>query len=79
MLEISRLNNSLQHLHATQEILREHIAGETPGQVDVEITTAIEENTVTMWAQFPLQIDLKFSRIYVAAHRPSGSQSSRWR
>lgn len=48
--EITRLQNSLQHLRETQTILREHVATESPQEIDVEITKAIEENETVMYA-----------------------------
>jgi hypothetical protein len=49
--EIARLQNSLQHLSDTQRMLREHVASvRPPEEVDVEITKAIEENEVVMYA-----------------------------
>jgi len=47
--EIARLQNSLQLLRQTQELLREHAA--TEPEVDVEISKAIEENEVVIGSQ----------------------------
>ncbi|KAJ6539445.1 hypothetical protein B0H19DRAFT_360476 [Mycena capillaripes] len=51
--EIARLQNSLQRLGETQDILREHVASSIqPGEeVDREITKAIEENEIVIGSQ----------------------------
>jgi len=50
--EIARLQNSLQRLHETQKMLREHVTSIQPGEeVDQEITKAIEENETVIGSQ----------------------------
>jgi hypothetical protein len=46
LLEIARLQNSLDRLRETQQLLREHIAAEA--EVDAEIGEALEENEGVM-------------------------------
>ncbi|KAJ7498815.1 hypothetical protein FB451DRAFT_1014283 [Mycena latifolia] len=48
--EIARLQNSLQRLGETQEMLRDHAASIQP-DVDPEITKAIEENETVIGSQ----------------------------
>ncbi|KAJ7908255.1 hypothetical protein B0H13DRAFT_1474647, partial [Mycena leptocephala] len=50
--EIARLQNSLQRLGETQDMLREHVASIQPGEeVDPEIAKAIEENETVIGSQ----------------------------
>ncbi|KAJ6485156.1 hypothetical protein C8R47DRAFT_550657 [Mycena vitilis] len=50
--EIARLQNSLQRLRETQDILREHVASIQTGEsVDPEITSALEENETVIGSQ----------------------------
>ncbi|KAJ7368401.1 hypothetical protein DFH08DRAFT_675785 [Mycena albidolilacea] len=50
--EIARLQNSLQRLGETQDMLRAHAASVQPGEeVDPEITKAIEENETVIGSQ----------------------------
>jgi len=51
--EITRLQNSLQHLRSTQTTLREHTASEQSSNspVDPEITVALSENEETIGSQ----------------------------
>ncbi|KAL0070672.1 hypothetical protein AAF712_001893 [Marasmius tenuissimus] len=48
--EISRLQNSLQHLRQTQDLLREDIESD-PKNVDAEVKAAYEENEHVIPAQ----------------------------
>ncbi|KAG6866441.1 hypothetical protein C0991_003959 [Blastosporella zonata] len=48
--DITRLQNSLQHLKQTQTVLQEYVDAESPEDVDPEITKALEENTTVMYA-----------------------------
>ncbi|KAG7449101.1 uncharacterized protein BT62DRAFT_662808 [Guyanagaster necrorhizus] len=48
--EIVRLQNSLQHLRETQELLGQHIT-ENPNDQDVEIEKALEENETVIGSQ----------------------------
>ncbi|KAJ7682695.1 hypothetical protein DFH06DRAFT_972454 [Mycena polygramma] len=71
--EMARLQNSLQRLRETQDILREHVASIQPGEsVDPEITSALEENETVMYAC--LNACCLFSSSCV---RCSGSQAER--
>jgi len=50
--EIARLQNSLQRLGETQDMLREHVASMQSGEeVDPEISKAIEENETVIGSQ----------------------------
>ncbi|KAG6857087.1 hypothetical protein H0H87_009648 [Tephrocybe sp. NHM501043] len=49
--EITRLQNSLQHLRKTQTGLQEYIDAERPEDVDPEITKALEENVSVIASQ----------------------------
>lgn len=48
--EITRLQNSLQHLKQTQVTLQEYIDEEPSKDVDPEIRNALEENRTVMYA-----------------------------
>ncbi|KAJ6628721.1 hypothetical protein B0H10DRAFT_1988973 [Mycena sp. CBHHK59/15] len=49
--EIARLQNSLQRLHETQQMLREYISMQSGEEVDVEIAKVIEENETVIGSQ----------------------------
>ncbi|TFK75822.1 hypothetical protein BDN72DRAFT_891698 [Pluteus cervinus] len=49
--EIARLEDSIRRLRETQVMLKEHTSLSTPGDVDPEITLAIEENGVVISSQ----------------------------
>ncbi|KAJ7228569.1 hypothetical protein GGX14DRAFT_341468, partial [Mycena pura] len=51
--EIARLQNSLQRLDETQKFLREHVSSAqvAAGEVDSEITKALEENQTVIGSQ----------------------------
>ncbi|KAK0230911.1 hypothetical protein IW262DRAFT_1341163 [Armillaria fumosa] len=48
--EIARLQNSLQHLRETQELLGQHIA-ENPNEQDADIENAFKENETVIGSQ----------------------------
>ncbi|KAF8076489.1 hypothetical protein FPV67DRAFT_1471778 [Lyophyllum atratum] len=69
--EITRLQNSLQHLKQTQTTLQEYIEAESPGDVDPEITQALEENKTVVGSQEERILMLKLALSEKGVHYSS--------
>ncbi|KAG6873759.1 hypothetical protein C0995_011578 [Termitomyces sp. Mi166 len=78
--EITRLQNSLQHLKQTQTTLREYINEEPSHDVDPEITKALEENKTVIGSQeeriFILKLALSEKGVHYGSHYDINSGAS---